>query len=125
MITGIGIDIIEIPRIAESISKYGERFLNRIYTAHEIRYCDSFAKHKELHYAARFAAKEAFSKAIGTGITDGFKFNEICVQNEENGKPFIVLSGGLKEKWGGRLTHISLSHTETNAVAMVVIETIE
>ena len=75
-----------------------------------------------MHYAARFAAKEAFSKAIGTGITEGFKFKEIGIRNEENGKPLVELQGGLKEKWGDCLVHVSLSHTEGNAVAYIVME---
>jgi holo-[acyl-carrier protein] synthase len=122
MIIGIGTDIIEISRIADSIEKYGDRFLNRIYTEIEIAYCEMFKDTKYLHYAARFAAKEAFSKAIGTGITQGFRFKEVGVINKENGKPEIVLNGGLEEKWGDCKAYISLSHTNNNAVAYVVIE---
>ena len=122
MIIGIGTDIIEIERIARSTEQYGDRFIKRIYTETEINYCESFKDKKALHYAARFAAKEAFSKAIGTGITDGFKFKEIGIRNEMNGKPIVELLGGLKEKWGDCKIHVSLSHTEGNAVAYVVME---
>jgi holo-[acyl-carrier protein] synthase len=122
MITGIGTDIIEIGRIKEAIEQYGERFLKRIFTETEIKYCESFNETKYLHYAARFAAKESFSKAIGTGLTQGFKFKEIGIDNEDNGKPFVVLSGALKEKWGMYKIHISLSHTDGNALAYLVIE---
>lgn len=122
MIFGIGTDIIEVNRIEESIKKYGERFLNRVFTPIEIEYCDQFKENKYLHYAARFAAKESFSKAIGTGITQGFKFNEIEVQNQKDGKPFIVLYGGLLEKWGKFKIEVSLSHTNSNAVAYLVME---
>jgi holo-[acyl-carrier protein] synthase len=122
MIIGIGTDIIEIDRIKEAVDKYGERFLKRIYTPVEIEYCNSFNDTKYLHYAARFAAKESFSKAIGTGLTDGFKFTEIGIINEKNGKPVIILDGALKEKWGQYKIHISLSHTNNNAIAYLIIE---
>lgn len=122
MIYGIGTDIIEVERIKEAIEKYGLRFLNRIFTQTEQEYCESFNENKYLHYAARFAAKESFSKAIGTGITQGFKFNEIGVVNESNGKPNVVLTGGLFEKWGDFKIEVSLSHTHTNAVAFITIE---
>jgi len=122
MIIGIGTDIIEISRIKSSIEKYGDRFLNRIFTETEIKYCESFKGTKYLHYAARFAAKESFSKAIGTGITKGFKFKEIGIRNEKTGKPIVELSGGLSEKWGQYIIQVSLTHTEENAVAYLVIE---
>lgn len=122
MIVGIGTDITDITRIEGLVEKYGERFARKIFTEKEIEYCESFKMKKFEHYTARFAAKEAFSKAIGTGITDGFKFNEIGVENEENGRPFVVLAGGLKERWGDCKIHISLSHTSTLAVAMIVME---
>jgi holo-[acyl-carrier protein] synthase len=122
MIIGIGTDIIEIDRIKEAVDKYGERFLKRIYTPVEIEYCNSFNDIKYLHYAARFAAKESFSKAIGTGLTQGFKFTEISVINEKNGKPVVILDGALKEKYGKFTTHISLSHTNNNAIAYLIME---
>ncbi|MBI5325153.1 MAG: holo-ACP synthase [Ignavibacteriae bacterium] len=122
MIIGIGTDIIEIERIANSVGNYGDRFIKRIFTETEIEYCEQFKEKKALHYAARFAAKEAFSKAIGTGITEGFKFKEIGIRNEKNGKPLVELNGGLKEKYGDCIVHVSLSHTEGNAVAYVVME---
>ncbi len=75
-----------------------------------------------MHYAARFAAKESFSKAIGTGITKGFKFKEFGIENEPSGKPNCVLSGGALEKYGHLKFHVSLSHTDNNAVAFIVLE---
>ena len=93
MIFGIGTDIAEVTRIKEAVDKYGDRFLNRIFTKTEQEYCEIFKENKYLHYAARFALKEAFSKAIGTGITEGFKFKEVGIKNEENGKPVAVLEG--------------------------------
>ena len=122
MIIGIGTDIIEVSRIKSSIEKYGKRFLDRIFTDIEIKYCESFKGTQYLHYAARFAAKESFSKAIGTGITRGFKFKEIGIVNEKNGKPLVVLSGTLKDKYGDYKCYVSLSHTEDNAVAYLTIE---
>lgn len=122
MIIGIGTDIVEVQRIEDAITKYGDRFLNRIFTKTEQEYCNLFNNTKYLHYAARFAAKESFSKAIGTGLTQGFKFTEIGIVNESSGKPIIELSGFLKEKWGIYKTHISLSHTNTNAIAYLIIE---
>ena len=122
MIVGIGTDITEIARIEKAVEKYGSRFSDRIFTKHEQEYCESYKKGKFEHYAARFAAKEAFSKAIGTGITDGFKFNEIGITNETSGKPVIQLYGGLLERWGDCKIHISLSHTSTLAIAMIVLE---
>jgi len=122
MIVGIGTDIVEVTRIESSIKKYGERFLNRIFTESEQQYSESFRNNKYQHYAARFAAKEAFSKAIGTGITQGFKFREVGIRNQPNGKPNVVLSGDTAVRWGDCNIHVSLSHTALNAVAYIVIE---
>jgi holo-[acyl-carrier protein] synthase len=122
MIYGIGTDIIEVERIKEAILKYGDKFLKRIFTQVEIDYCELFKDNKYLHYAARFAAKESFSKAIGTGITKGFKFNEIWIKNEESGKPIVELSGYLLENYGKYRTSVSLSHTQGNGVAFVIME---
>ncbi len=122
MIIGIGTDIIEVQRIKKAIEEYGERFLKRICTQTEIEYCEQFNDKKFLHYAARFAAKEAFSKAIGTGFSQGFKANEIGVANADSGKPSLVLQGDMQKKWGEYAFHISLSHTESNATACVIME---
>ena len=122
MIFGIGIDLAETERIKKSIENYGDRFLNRIFTDFEKEYCDLFGEKRYLHYAARFAAKEAFSKAIGTGITQGFKFSNVAVKNEPSGKPILILNGEMLEKYGHLKLHISLTHTDTNAAAMVVLE---
>ncbi|GIV54847.1 MAG: holo-[acyl-carrier-protein] synthase [Candidatus Kapaibacterium sp.] len=122
MIVGIGIDIIEVDRIAGAIERYGEHFLRRIYTDAERQYCERAAASRLLHYAARFAAKEAFSKAIGTGITQGFRFRDCGVLNQPSGQPTIVLAGMLAEVWGRHRIHLSLSHTRHSAVACVVIE---
>ena len=122
-IFGIGTDIIEVKRIAEIMEKYGEQFKKRIFTDTEIEYCEQFGDTKFLHYSARFAAKESFSKAIGTGITKGFKFKEIGIKNLPGGKPIVELRGALLEKYGEASLHISLSHTEENAIAYLIMET--
>ncbi|MGB9702138.1 MAG: holo-ACP synthase [Candidatus Kapaibacteriota bacterium] len=122
MIKGLGIDIVEVERIQTAVEKYADKFLNRIYTKEEIEYSESFKNKKYVHLAARFAVKEAFSKAIGTGITQGFKFNEICTINEESGEPKIILDGNMKEKYGDYSFLVSISHTDSTAVAVVIME---
>ncbi|MGE5480152.1 MAG: holo-ACP synthase [Chloroflexota bacterium] len=122
MIYGIGIDIVEVDRIRQSVISYGERFLARIFTDAERSYCDSYGEKSALHYAARFAAKEAFSKAIGTGITKGFKFKDFSIANEAGGKPYAILEGETREKYGALKCHVTLSHTEINAAAYVTLE---
>ena len=126
MIFGIGIDTIEVSRIALTISRYGEQFLLRIFTGDEIAYCNSRRFSAE-HFAARFAAKEAFAKAIGTGIRRGFIWREVEVQKEYSGKPMIALQGSMIEKVmklvGDKYQiQLSLTHTKDIAEAMVVIE---
>lgn len=122
MIIGIGTDIVEIKRIKDALEKYGDRFKNRIFTEIEQKYCDDWGENKYVHYAARFAAKESFSKAIGTGITKGFKFKEIGINNLKTGEPVIELSGGLSDKYKDYSARVSLSHTDNNAIAFVVLE---
>ncbi len=123
MIYGIGTDLCEVNRIKQSIEKYGDKFVKRVFTATEIEYCDMYKDKKYVHYAARFAAKEAFSKAIGTGFTARFKLNEVGIVNEPSGKPNIELFGSLKEKYSFLKAHISLSHTDDNAHAYLILET--
>lgn len=124
MILGIGIDVIEIPRIRESFDRHGERFRDRVYTAAETEYCKSQAT-PALHYAARFAAKEAFSKSLGLGIAQGMAWREIGVVNDSRGAPRLVLTGHaaqLAAERGVWSTHVSLSHTDAVAVAVVILE---
>src|SRR6266700_7638321 len=92
MIVGTGIDIAEVPRIAASIERFGDRFLRRVFTHEEIRYCDSKANRVE-RYAARFAAKEAGMKAIGTGWRHGVRFIDIEVQRMPGGRPTLAFHG--------------------------------
>ncbi len=123
MIYGIGIDIIEVERVRKLISKK-DKYLKKVYTETEIEYCEKF-KRNEQEYAGRFCAKEAFSKALGTGISHGIKFNEIEIVNDKLGKPQIVLYGGTKEyfeKKGLKNSFVSISHLKEYATAAVVIE---
>src|SRR6267378_3584546 len=124
MILGIGIDIIEVGRIKSSHERFGERFLNRILHPNEIAYCLS---HKEPgpFLAARFAAKEAISKAFGTGIGAQLGWHDMEVGRKESGEPFVILHGGGKkliEERRGRVVLISLSHTQEHAAAAAVLE---
>lgn len=119
MISGIGIDMIEVERVQDKIvNKPGFREL--IFSENEISYCES-KKNKFEHYAARFAAKEAFLKAIGTGWTNEIAFNEIEIKNDVNGKPEILLSGTAAVLHTDKIL-VSLSHLKSMATAIVIIE---
>jgi len=123
MIYGIGIDLIEVERVAEKIGKKAG-FKELVFSQHEIDYCE-LRTNKYEHYAARFAAKEAFFKAIGTGWRDGTAFNEIEITNDEQGKPGLSLHGKtavtMEQLKLGKIS-VSLSHLKTMASAVVIIE---
>src|SRR3954468_5697006 len=124
MIVGTGIDISEVPRIAESIAKFGDRFLHRIFTEEERRYCDAKANRIE-RYAARFAAKEAGMKAIGTGWSHGVRWRDVEVGRQPGGRPTIIFHGKAAEfaaKLGAKNVALSLSHTVEQAIASVILE---
>jgi holo-[acyl-carrier protein] synthase len=124
MILGIGIDIIEVSRIEASYERFGERFLNRILHPNEIGYCLSH-KMPGPFLAARFAAKEAISKAFGTGIGAQLGWQDMEVARKESGEPFVILHEAgrkLLEERGGRHILISLSHTQNHAAAVAVLE---
>src|SRR5881275_3307455 len=124
MIVGTGIDIAEVPRIAESIKRFGERFIQRVFTEGEIRYCDSKANRIE-RYAARFAAKEAAMKALGTGWNHGVRWRDIEIAREPGSRPTIVFHGKAAEfavRLGAAHVALSLSHTEDQAIAQVILE---
>jgi holo-[acyl-carrier protein] synthase len=122
MIIGIGTDVVDVPRIQAAYEQYGERFLSKIFTPTEIAYCDHFGDTRFLHYAARFAAKEAFSKAIKTGMREGMSFKLVGIVNEKSGEPRLELFGAMLERWGSCKIHVSLSHTAAVGLAVVVIE---
>ena len=124
MIVGTGIDIAEVPRIRQSIERFGNRFLQRIYTSSEIRYCDSKANRVE-RYAARFAAKEAAMKALGTGWRHGIRWRDCEVTRLPGGRPAIVFHGKAGEfaaRLGVKNTALSISHTAELAIAQVILE---
>ncbi len=124
MIIGIGIDIIEIERIRRSIEQYADTFLSKLFTENEIRYCKSKA-YPTQHYAARFAAKEAFAKAISTGWTGDFEWKNVEVKNDAIGKPSFELYGKTAEVLEGCSVFLSMSHSDTSVIAFVVIEKTE
>jgi holo-[acyl-carrier protein] synthase len=124
MIVGTGIDIAEVPRIRQSIARFGDRFLQRIYTAGEIRYCDSKANRVE-RYAARFAAKEAAMKALGTGWSHGVRWRDCEVVRMPGGRHTIAFHGRAGEvaaRLGVKNAALSLSHTAEQAIAQVILE---
>lgn len=124
MIVGTGIDIAEVPRIRESIERFGDRFLSRIYTAGERRYCDSKANRDE-RYAARFAAKEAAMKALGTGWNHGVRWVDCEVVRMPGGRPTIAFHGKAGEiaaKLGVKNAALSITHTKEQAFAQVILE---
>ena len=119
-----GVDMIEIQRVKDSIDKYGESFLRKVFTRGEINYCESRKRADIESYAARFAAKEAVSKALGTGIARGVSFKGIELVISEEGKPKVVLHGMAREKYidmGGASIDISLSHSKDYATAFAVL----
>jgi holo-[acyl-carrier protein] synthase len=121
MIRGIGVDIIEIGRIGAIIEEQGERFLAKVFTPAEILYCSS--KHRPAqHFAARFAAKEATSKALATGWAGDFRWKEVELTNEPSGQPRLAFHGPLAGRLGRAIAHVSLSHSESHVVATVIIE---
>jgi holo-[acyl-carrier protein] synthase len=121
MVHGIGVDIIEIDRIREMVDRYGNRFLMKVFTETEVNYCRS-KKIPYQHFAARYAAKEAFSKAIATGWRGEFRWRDVEVSNNEFGQPSITLYGKLADRIGTDNVMISLSHSDNVVVAFVVIE---
>lgn len=124
MILGVGTDIIEVERIRASHERFGERFLNRILRPPEVAYCLSHSVPAP-HLAARFAAKEAVSKAFGTGIGAELGWLDIEVARHETGQPYVILhdkGAGLLARRGGRMVHLSLSHTQNYAAAVAVLE---
>lgn len=123
MIIGTGIDIIEVDRVAAKVAKENG-FTQKIFSAAEIAFCDSKPNRHE-HYAARFAAKEAFLKATGQGLNLGYELCDIEVTSDLMGKPMITLHGNFKARaveHGWNKIHLSLSHVQAMACAVVIIE---
>lgn len=124
MIIGTGVDICEVSRIAESIARFGDRFLQRVFTEGEIRYCKSKRNSSE-RFAARFAAKEAAMKALGTGFSRGVSWTHIEVAHAPGGRPMLRLAGttsAIADKLGVKRISLSVTHTESTAMAVVIFE---
>jgi holo-[acyl-carrier protein] synthase len=124
MILGTGTDIIEVERIRAAAERHGDRFFQRILLEPEIEYCRA---HRDPgpFLAARFAAKEAVSKAFGTGIGAALGWLDIEVRRKESGEPYVVLHGKgseLMASRGGKVLHLTLSHTQNHAVAVAILE---
>ena len=123
-VIGIGVDLVECARIQHSLDRFGEKFLHRVFTDGEIEYSMSM-KYPARHLAARFAGKEAVAKAFGTGIGKAMGWRNIDIRKKPSGEPFLVFSGPAQElvaKRGITSALITLSHTDHQAVACVVLE---
>jgi len=124
VIVGLGVDMEEVSRIREVISRHGRIFLDRVFTSGEVAYC---ARHRDPaeRYAARFAAKEAMMKALGTGWSKGVRWRDIEVMRQPGGRPTILLHGAAREhaeRMGARHINLSLTHSGNFALAEVILE---
>ena len=122
-IFGIGIDVVEVQRIASSMDEFGDRFADRVFTPAEREYCDK-QKRPELHYAARFAAKEAIAKAFGTGIGQDLAWLDMEIRRRESGEPELFLTGdgeNFAKKNKIAQVKISLTHAQHYAAANAVV----
>ena len=121
MIQGIGVDVVDVTRMKSILKEQGDAFVERVFTEAEISYCRS-KQYPEQHFAARFAAKEAVSKAMQTGWSGIFRWKDVEVVNEASGAPRVVLYGEVVRSLERNTVHLSLSHTENTVVAFAVIE---
>ncbi|HYA13084.1 MAG TPA: holo-ACP synthase [Syntrophales bacterium] len=124
MIHGIGTDFVEVSRIEKILEKWGDRFIEKVYSHDEINYCQNKA-FPAMHYAARFAAKESFLKSLGIGLGMGIKLKEIEVINNPQGRPVLKIHERIKDsldKLGITAMHISITHTREHAHAVVILE---
>ena len=123
-ILGIGIDLVEVGRIENLLERHGQRFQDRTFTAGEQAYCNPMSR-PAVHFAARFAAKEAVAKALGTGFAEGVSWADVEVERDAAGKPSVRLHGGAArraEALGITRWHLSLTHTQEQAMAQVIAE---
>ena len=124
MIVGIGIDLVDIPRIERVLARHGERARERLFTGGEMEYCNTAARPAE-SFAARFAAKEAFFKAVRTGWGQGVNWTDVEVVSSPEGAPGLRLHGGARvraDALGVRGVHLSLTHTSDVAAAFLILE---
>ena len=120
-IFGIGIDMVEVDRIKRSLEKYGNRLKERLFTESEQKFCES-RNGKFQSYAARFASKEAFSKALGTGLRGAISWLDIVVIDDEKSRPKLEIFGRANTILNKRKVSLSISHTEKYAAAVVIIQ---
>ena len=120
-IFGVGIDLANVARVRAALERYPTRFRNRVFTPAEVRFCETLGD-KYPSYAGRVAAKEAFSKALGTGLRGAIGWTEIDVCDNERSRPTIKVSGRAEKILAGRKVHLSISHLPDYATAIVVIE---
>jgi len=124
MIVGIGIDVVQIIRIKRLIGRWGSKFTKRVFSLNEITYSETHLK-SEQHFAANFAVKESFAKALGTGFKGELRIRDIEVLRDQAGKPYVNLSGKAKqkiEKLGINRIHTSISHDGEYSIAFVILE---
>ena len=121
MIRSVGLDVIETDRMAASLQRFGERFRRRVFTEQECRYCDAHIE-PHIHFAARFAAKEATMKALGTGWAHGVEWKQIEVLSGDATPPTLRVTGRAGELCGSLRIHLSLTHSRSIAAAVVVLE---
>ncbi|NOY85696.1 MAG: holo-[acyl-carrier-protein] synthase [Deltaproteobacteria bacterium] len=124
MIVGVGLDNVQTKRMQEVLLKWADRVENRIFTEEELAYSRTKGE-PHFHLAARFAAKEAFFKALGKGLSEGMSWTNVNVLNDELGKPYITLRGRARELADSmevKITHLSLTHTDESAIAVVILE---
>jgi holo-[acyl-carrier protein] synthase len=121
-IVAIGVDVVDVPRMKDVLEKQGDYFYNKVFSDMEITYCKT-RKKPYIHFAARFAAKEAVAKAMRTGWSGAFRWKDIEVVNDSSGAPHILLLRDVAKTLEKCNVHLSISHTDTTVVAMVVIET--
>jgi holo-[acyl-carrier protein] synthase len=121
VVEGLGVDVVEIARVQGVVDEWGDHFLHKIFTEGEIAYARS-KKNSVQHLAARFAVKEAVAKALATGWQGGFRWKDIEVGNDANGKPTVTLSGGIRTRLAGANIHISISHSDTVVVGVAILE---
>jgi holo-[acyl-carrier protein] synthase len=120
MLYGLGIDMVEVGRIKRALNRWGERFLHRVFTSEERDYCKRKA-FPEQSLAARFAAKEAVLKAIGTGLSGGIRWTDVRIVNGKSGRPEVRLGKNITQRIGNKKILLSISHTKEFAIAQVIL----
>lgn len=121
MVEGVGVDVVDVSRLGDVVGRWGEHFLNKVFTEKEIAYARA-RKNPLQHIAARFAVKEAVAKALATGWHGGFRWKDVEVENDPRGKPSVVLGGALKSRLRDAKLHVSISHSDTVVVGFAIVE---